>query len=44
VRFAALVAAIVRIVQSRNMQQQKIDRFFDHARKKRLEGIPPFLG
>ena len=35
-RFSALRAAIVSIVQSRSMQQPKIDRFFDRARKKRL--------
>jgi len=44
VRFAALRAAIVRIVLNRNMQQPKIDRFFDRARKKSLEGIPRVLG
>ena len=35
-RFRALRAAIVSIVQSRSMQQPKIDRFFDRARKKSL--------
>jgi len=44
VRFSALRAAIVSIVQSRSMQQPKIDRFFDRARKKSLEGIPRVLG
>ena len=44
VRFRALRAAIVRIVLSRNLQQPKIDRFFDCARKKSLEGNPGVLG
>jgi len=44
VRFAALVAAIVHIVRSRDIEQTKIDRFFDSARKKSLGGIPRVLG
>jgi len=44
VRVRALRAAIVSTVQSRNMQQPKIDRFFDCARKKSLEGNPGVLG
>ncbi len=44
VRFAALVAAIVRIVLSRNMRLPEIDRFFDRARKKSLKGITGVLG
>ena len=43
-RFAALVAAIVHIVRSRDIEQTKIDRFFDCARKKSLGGIPRVLG
>jgi hypothetical protein len=44
VRVAALLAAIVSIVQSRNIAQTKISSFLTLARKKGLEGIPPFLG
>ncbi len=43
VRFRALVAAIVCMVLSRNMQQSKIDWFWGRARKKSLEGITGVL-
>lgn len=43
-RVRALRAAIVSIVQGRNMQQLKIDSFLAGARKKSLEGIPRVLG
>ena len=43
-RFTALVAAIVRIVQSRNIEQTEIGWFWGCARKKSLEGIPRVLG
>jgi hypothetical protein len=44
VRFTALVAAIVSIVQSRNIDQTEMGPFLAGARKKSLEGIPGVLG
>jgi hypothetical protein len=44
VRFAALVAAIVRIVRRRDRARSKISAFLTGARKKSLEGIPGILG
>jgi len=44
VRVRALRAAIVSIVQGRNMQQPKIDSFLPRARKESLEGILGVLG
>ena len=44
VRFHALVAAIVRIVQSRNIEQTEMGWFLTGARKKSLEGILRILG
>ena len=43
-RFRALVAAIMRIVQSRNIEQTEMGSFLVGARKKSLEGIPGVLG
>ena len=39
VRFRALGAAIVRIVQSRNIEQTEMGSFLVGARKKSLEGV-----
>ena len=44
VRFRALRAAIVRIVQSRDTERTKISSFLSPARKKSLGGIPRVLG
>ncbi|HNP80924.1 MAG TPA: hypothetical protein PKN47_05625 [Nitrospira sp.] len=38
-RFRALVAAIMRIVQSRNIEQTEMGSFLVGARKKSLEGV-----
>lgn len=43
-RFAALVAAIVRLVQMRDTERTKISSFLTAARKKSLEGIHRVLG
>ena len=43
VRFAALVAAIVSMVLSRNMQQSKIDWFLAVREKKGQKAFPAFL-
>lgn len=40
----ALLAAIVSIVQNRNIAQTEIRSFLPRARKKRLAGIPGVLG
>ncbi|MCI1280608.1 MAG: hypothetical protein LKG23_16675 [Nitrospira sp.] len=44
VRVRALRAAMVSIIQSRNIEQAEIGSFLPPVRKKSLEGIHPFLG
>ncbi|MBX3318979.1 MAG: hypothetical protein KF890_03800 [Nitrospira sp.] len=44
VRFRALAAALVSILQSRNSEQTEIGLFLAGARKKSLEGILGVLG
>ncbi len=43
-RFAALVAAIVRIVRRQDGERTEISSFLSGARKKSLAGIPRVLG